>query len=521
MSDAMSDATLPRSRRGGGRSGNARRSGASIITQAPWSLPRYHDNFTEPLTADQLQAIHNAACTMLEDVGIELLHDQARDHLRRAGAIVEGTRVRIGREIVEHAVSLAPSEIAMRARNPARDFTFGGRNLVFAPVASAPNAFDMERGRRTGNRADYQDFLRLTQMFNVLHLTGGYPCEPCDIHPSVRHLDALYDVLTLTDRCNHIYSLGEARVEDGLEMVRIAHGVDHAEFAAHARCATIINTNSPLKIDIPMMDGAMRMAAKGQVTIITPFTLAGAMAPVTIAGAVAQQTAEFLAANAVLQLHVPGAKVIYGGFTSNVDMRSGAPAFGTPEYMRGAQMGGQMARFYRLPYRASNVNASNLPDAQGVWESVFSLWGVISGGVNMVMHAAGWQEGGLSAGFEKFVIDCELLQWITRYLQPVGVSDDELGLSAVREVGPGGHYFGCAHTRERYETAFYSPFLSDWRNFETFTEAGGLDATARAHRIYKAMLAEYEEPAIDPAIREELAAFVAKRKAQGGALTDF
>ena len=306
-----------------------------------------------------------------------------------------------------------------------------------------------------------------------------------------------------------------------MEMVRIGSAVSESEFPDVARMITNINSNSPMKIDGSMMDGAMRCAERGQGVVVTPFTLSGAMAPITIAGAVAQQTAEALAGISVCQLLAPGARCVYGGFVSNVDMKSGAPAFGTPEYMRGAQVGGQMARHYGLPYRASNVNASNCPDAQSVWESVFSLWGVVTGGVNLIFHGAGWLEGGLSASYEKYVIDVELLNWIAAYLDGFELTEDALGVEAVREVGPGGHFFGCAHTQARYEKAFHEPFLSDWRNYETWQEAGAADATMRAHGIWKRILREFEPPPIDPGIAEELEAFVARRKEEGGAPTDF
>jgi len=252
--------------------------------------------------------------------------------------------------------------------------------------------------------------------------------------------------------------------------------------------------------------------------VITPFTLAGAMAPVTVAGAVVQQNAEALAGIAFCQIVNPGAPVIYGGFTSNVDMKSGAPAFGTPEYSRAALVGGQLARRYGLPYRSSNANASNVVDAQAAYESEMSLWGAVLGHANLVKHAAGWMEGGLCASFEKVVLDAELLQMMAEFLVPIEVNEATLGLDAIAEVGPGGHFFGAAHTMDRYESAFYSPILSDWRNFETWQEAGAETATMRANAIYKRLLADFEPPPLDPAIREELAAFVAKRKKEGGAI---
>jgi len=509
-------------RRQGGRSGNLRQS-APVVTQAPRRPPIYRDQWIEPLDEDVLHRIHDAAMRMLENVGLQIEHKEALRLLQKEGAIVDWDRnhVRIGRDIVMAALAHAPAEFDVEPRNPERRVTWGGRHVTFAPVGSAPNVQDMDRGRRTGNREDFRNFIRLGQYLDCIHIAGGYPVEPIDVHVSVRHLHAQMDFLTLTDKLTHAYSLGRERVEDVMEMTRIASGVSESAFGDVARMFTNINTNSPMKIDGPMMDGAMRCAERGQAVIVTPFTLCGAMAPVTVAGAAAQQSAEALAGIAVCQLLAPGARCVFGGFVSNVDMRSGAPAFGTPEYMRGAQIGGQMARFYGLPYRASNVNASNAPDAQSVWESVFSLWGVITGGVNVVFHGTGWLEGGLSASYEKYIIDAELLNWVIAYLGDIDVSEDALGVEAVREVGAGGHFFGCKHTQARYENAFHAPFLSDWRNFETWQEDGARDATQRANGIWKRILREYETPPIDPAVREELEAFVARRVEQGGAPTDF
>jgi trimethylamine--corrinoid protein Co-methyltransferase len=388
-------------------------------------------------------------------------------------------------------------------------------------VSSPPNCSDLDRGRRVGDRQSYQELLKLTQYFNCIHFAGGYPEEPVDIHPSISHLDCLFDKLTLTDKVSHAYALGSGRVDDVMEMVRIAGGLSHDDFEATPRMYTNINSSSPLKHDCPMLDGAIRMASKGQPTIVTPFTLAGAMAPVTLAGAVTQSIAEALAAIVLLQCVKPGVACALGTFTSNVDMRTGAPAFGTPEYMRATQMTGQMARYYKLPLRASNACAANCPDAQAAWESAFSLWAAVSAGVNMVYHAAGWLDGGLCASYEKFVMDCETLQQMIVYMRPVSVTEDDIAVDAIRDVGPHGHFFGAEHTQSRYETAFYGPFLSDWSNFENWEERGSLDTAKRANGIWKQVLAEYEEPPMDAGIRDELAEFVERRKREGGVPTDF
>lgn len=512
-----------RRRRAGGRSGNLRRGGEGAIAQLPWHIPEILDAPTEPLTEEGVRAIDEGAMRILEEIGIDFLHDEARAELKAAGADVEpgSVRVRFDRGLVRELVAKAPPGFTITPRNPERRIAIGGRHQVYVNVSSPPNCSDLDRGRRPGTLESYRDLIKLSQYFNCIHLMGGYPVEPVDIHPSVRHLDCIRDKLVLSDKVVHTYSLGTARVEDAIEMVRIAGGLSHDEFDAAPRMYTNINSSSPLVHDWPMLDGAMRLARRGQPVIVTPFTLAGAMAPVTLAGAVTQQTAEALAAIVLLQHIRPGAPVVMGSFTSNVDMKSGAPAFGTPEYMRATQMSGQMARFYGLPLRASNACAANCPDAQAAWESAFSLWACISAQANIVYHAAGWLEGGLCASYEKFVMDCETIQQLMAYNQPIGVSEDDIAIDAIREGNDARHFFGIQHTQDRYETAFYSPFLSDWRNYEAWSQAGALQTPERANRIWKAILAEFEPPPMDEAIREELDAFVARRKAEGGAPTDF
>ena len=511
-----------RGRRTGGHRAN-RRAGGPAVRQLPWEIPVNRDAPTEPLTEERVHAVHDGAMRVLEEIGIEFLNEEACAILAAAGCETspDGTNVRMDRDLVMEKVKLAPSEFTITPRNPERRVPVGGRHIVFGNVSSPPNCSDLDRGRRVGDRESYRDLLKLTQYFNCIHLAGGYPVEPLDIHPSVRHLDCLHDKLTFTDKAVHAYSLGAERVEDAMEMTRIAAGLTHEEFEAEPRMYTNINSTSPLKHDRPMLDGAMRLARRGQPTIVSPFTLAGAMAPVTLAGAVTQFVAEALAAVVLVQCIRPGVPCAIGSFTSNVDMRSGAPAFGTPEYMRATQISGQMARFYGLPLRASNACAANCPDAQAAWESAFSLWASVSAGVNVVYHAAGWLEGGLCASYEKFVMDCETLQQMIAYLKPVPATEDDIAVEAIREVGPNGHFFGCSHTQERYETAFYGPFLSDWSNFESWEERGSIDTARRANALCKKILAEFEPPAFDEARREELTEFVERRKREGGAPTDF
>ncbi|MBS1269800.1 MAG: Glycine betaine methyltransferase [Gammaproteobacteria bacterium] len=493
------------------------------LEQLPWGQLRYIDPPTEPVNAEGVARIHDAAMRILEDIGIEFLHVEAKQVLKAAGCTVDpdSDNVRMDRGFVMEQVAKAPSSFTITPRNPDHRVVIGDGHAAFGQVASPPNVSDLDNGRRGGNRQDFQNLLKLAQSFNCIHLICGYPVEPIDIHASIRHLDAIFDLLTLTDKAMQPYPLGKERIEDAMEMVRIAGGLNWEEFKATPRMFTNINSSSPLKHDWPMLDGAMRMARHKQPVIVTPFTLSGAMAPITIAGAVAQQTAEALAAIALLQVVQPGTPVVYGSFTSNVDMKTGAPAFGTPEYMRATQMSGQMARRYNLPMRVSNANASNVPDAQATWESVYSLQAASMAHGNIVYHAAGWLEGGLCASFEKFIIDCELLQQLTYYHQPVSVTDDDLAVETIKEVGPNGHFLGCAHTQQRYKTAFYSPFLSDWSNFEQWEQNGSVTATQRANRIWKQVLEEYQPPKMDPAIREELESFVERRKREGGAPMDF
>ena len=511
-------------RRSGGRAGNAARRSTASIDQMPWRIPLNIDRPTEPLGEDGVAAIHNGAMTILEDIGIEFLNEEALALFREAGCTVSGTNVRMGRDWVMEMVGQAPSQFEITPRNPDRKLTIGGNQILFGNVSSPPNFFDLELGKKVpGTRAQCANLLRLTQHFNCIHFAGGYPVEPVDVHASVRHLDVVYDKMVLTDKVAHAYSLGKERVEDVMEMVRIAGGMTDEEFESKPHMYTNINSTSPLKHDVPMIDGCLRLARRGQAVVVTPFTLAGAMAPVTMSGAVTLSIAEGLSAIALFQYVRPGTPCVIGTFTSNVDMKSGAPAFGTPEYMRATQMTGQMARHYGLPMRASGVCAANVPDGQAMWETSNSLWSAVQAGANMVYHAAGWLEGGLIASPEKFVMDCEVLQMIQRYMEPV-VTDtrpEDIALDAIKEVGSGGHYFGIEHTQQRYEDAFYQPFVSDWRNFEAWEVAGGIWTAQRAHQTYKDILNTFEEPAIDIAIKEELQAFVAKRKEEGGAPTDF
>jgi len=501
-----------------GRRGRDRRERSAGVNQRPWRQVENPFPPLEILNEDGLKAIEDTALTILEEIGMDFLHPSAHDILKKAGAKVEpgSDRVRFDRDLVMESVAKAPSRYTLHARNPEHNLEIGGRWLTFGAVSSPPNVSDVAGGRRPGSKQDFDKLLRLGQTLNCVHLFGGYPVEPVDLPPATRHLDCLSSFIRLTDKLYHAYSLGRARILDGLEMARIARGISEEQFCREPSLTTVINTSSPLRLDGPMIEGMIEMAMRNQCIIITPFTLSGAMAPATLAGALAQQHAEALAGIAFTQIVQPGCPVMYGGFTSNVDMKSGAPAFGTPEYAKAVIAGGQLARRAGVPYRTSGVNAANGIDSQAAYEAMMSLWPAVMAHGNMIKHAAGWMEGGLTASFEKMVIDAELLQMMTDFLLPLEVNDDTLGLDAIREVGPGGHFFGTAHTLARFETAFYPPLLSDWRNFETWEEAGRPLTLDHASRLVSELLAEYQPPPLDPGISDELDAFTAKRREDGG-----
>lgn len=501
---------MPRS----GRHKQGRRERSSKVNQRPWRQVRNPFPPLEILDEIGLAAIENAAFTILEEIGMDFLHPRAHEILKAAGARHEiGTdRVRFDRALIEESVAKAPAQFVLHARNPEHNLNIGGRWITFGAVSSPPNVSDLAGGRRPGSKQDFDNLIRLGQTLNCVHLFGGYPVEPVDLPPATRHLDCIASFIRLSDKLYHAYSLGHARIQDGMEMARIARGISKEQFCQEPSLTTVINTSSPLRLDAPMIEGVIEMATCNQCIIVTPFTLSGAMAPATIAGALAQQHAEALAGIAFAQIVNPGCPVMYGGFTSNVDMKSGAPAFGTPEYAKAVIAGGQLARHIGVPYRTSGVNAANGVDSQAAYEAMMSLWPAVMAHGNLIKHAAGWMEGGLTASFEKMVIDAELLQMITDFLLPLEVNEDTLGLDAIREAGPGGHFFGTAHTLARFETAFYPPLLSDWRNFESWEEAGRPLTVDHASRLVSELLADYQQPTLDPAISDELDAFITKRR---------
>ena len=509
----MSEVILPSRRRGHGRT--ARSTGPTLAPlprlEVPWSP-------LEVLTVEQVERILIAAFRVLEEAGLEIRSPAAREVFRQAGALVDDETqwVRIGRDLVEAQLAHAPETFVLHARNPGRNLHVGGRVVNFGPVNGAPNVSDAERGRRFGDIASFRDILKLTHTLGVLHWQGGIVVEPVDVPVPVRHLAAYRAHIECADIVWAARGVGGIQAEDAIAMSALEHGCSIDDLAARPTLMTVTNVNSPRRVDEEILDNIMIMARHGQCVVITPFTLMGAMAPITLAGALVQQTAEALGIIALCQLVRPGSPCVMGGFTSNVDMRTGSPAFGTPEYVHAAIATAQIGRRLRIPVRTSAVNASPAVDAQSTYETAFSLQAAILSHSHLINHATGWLEGGLVASLEKIVVDAEMLRGWAAILQPIAFNDDDLAVDAIKGVEPGGHFFGTAHTLARFETAFYRPLLSDWSNFENWSEAGAKDATRRATDVWKRLLAEYSPPPLDAAVREAIAAYVSKRSAELG-----
>jgi trimethylamine--corrinoid protein Co-methyltransferase len=509
----MSEIVPPSRRRGHGR-------GPRSTGPALQPLPRLRVPWAplEVLDAEQIERILDGALRVLEDGGLEILSPAARSVYRTAGARVDEDSglVRIGRDIVLAQVSLAPAEFVLHARNPARHLHVGGTTVNFGPVNGAPNISDAVNGRRYGDMAAFRDILRLTRALGVLHWQGGIVVEPVDVPVPVRHLAAYRAHVECADIVWAARGVGGVQAADALAISALEHGCSLEDLAARPTLMTVTNVNSPRRVDAEILDNIMCMARHGQCVVITPFTLMGAMAPVTLAGALVQQTAEALGIITLCQLLRPGAPCVLGGFTSNVDMRTGSPAFGTPEYVHAAIATAQIGRRLGIPVRTSAVNASPAADAQATWETMFSLQAAILSHSHLINHATGWLEGGLSASLEKIVIDAELLRAWAAILQPVAVDDESLGVDTILAVPPGGHHFGTPHTLARYESAFHRPLLADWSNHEAWTEAGAKTATERATGLWQRLLAETTPPPLDAAVREAIDDYIARRAAELG-----
>lgn len=479
-----------------------------------------YTHLTHPFTPqpvfsdDAVAALHEAALGVLQDLGLKVLLPEARQIFAQAGARADDEMVFLGRDIVAAALATAPRAWRMRAANPARERDYAPGQLLFGPGAGCPNATDLVRGRRPGSLRDYTETLALQQSFDVIHILGP-SAEPQDVPPALRHYAIMQAQITRADKPMFVYARGRGQVEESFEMIRLGLNLSEADWSQGSWCYTVINTNSPRQLDRPMAQGIIDFARAGQASIITPFCLAGAMAPVSVAGALVLQHAEALAGITLAQLARPGAPVSYGGFSSNVDMRSGAPAFGTPEHLKMQLGSGQLARHIGLPWRSSSGAAANTADMQAAQETTHTLWGAMLAQATLVVHAAGWLEGGLSFGYEKFICDIEALQTLAEMCQRPDPAD--MALDALADVPPGGHFFAAAHTMARYDSAFYAPLVSDLSNFGQWTEHGALRADQRATAIWQRILAEFQPPAHGAEAALRLAPFIAARSAAGGA----
>jgi trimethylamine--corrinoid protein Co-methyltransferase len=466
------------------------------------------------LDEEALVRIEAQADRLLEQTGVEFRDDPAALALwRNAGADVQGTRVRAPSALVRSLLATAPAEFIQHSRNAARSVRIGGRHQVFAPVYGSPFVRDLERGRRYGTLADFERLVKLTHQLAPLHHSGFVTCEPCDVPVSTRHLDMLFTHMTCTDK-PHLGAITEkSRAADSVAMARLLHGDDGFE----QRCVIMgnVNTNSPLLVDKVVTEAAAVYCGAGQGIVAVPFILSGAMGPVTTAAAIAQALAEAMIVGAFTQLVRPGAPFVLGNFLSSMNLRSGAPTFGMPEPLMSNLVIGQLARRLNLPLRCGGaLTASKVADFQAAAESADSMLSTVLGGANFVLHAAGWLEGGLTTGYEKMVLDADRLGAYEVVLRGLETDDDAVGRDAYGDVEPGGHFLGSAHTLGHYTTAFYESALSDSNSVEQWEEQGARDSQRRAFERWNRLLAEYAAPPLDPARREALADYVARRKSQ-------
>ncbi|WP_099823739.1 trimethylamine methyltransferase family protein [Oceaniglobus indicus] len=506
----MGETEAPRRARGGG--GAARRAERTAVRIEAARFIERNIPDLEILNAEAIEIIERNAETVLAEIGVNFPENPgALQRWREAGADVQGERVRIPRGLARKLCATAPSSFTQHARNPDRNVEIGGRNLVLAPVYGPPFVRDAAGGRRYATIADFQNFVRLAYMSKWVHHSGGTVCEPTDVAVNKRHLDMLLAHMTLSDK-PYMGSVTEpVRAQDSVDMSKLLFGADFVD--RNTVMTSLININSPLTFDATMMGALEIYAANNQASIISPFIVGGAMAPVSVAGTLTQVLAEILAGVAYSQLVRKGAPVVAGAFVTSIDMNSGAPTFGTPEAAQITYGTGQLVRRLGLPYRsAGSFCGSKLPDAQAAYESANSLNMGLLAGVNFMLHACGWLEGGLVASFEKFVMDADQLGAVHGLARGVDIDANGQAMDAIAEVGPGGHYLGCAHTQNNFKSAFWRSDLFDYKPFETWEEEGARDTQALASMRVEKLLRDYRQPALDPAIHEALSDFVRQKK---------
>lgn len=501
------------------RKGRGTRATRGTVAQDP-SL----HHFTRPyspvqiLTPEQEDHVHAMSLRLLRDVGLRFDSVKTWPILERAGCKVDRStgQVWFPPEVVEHYLAFAPKTFTLHARNPAHNLVMGDESIHFGSASSAPNVIDLDRGRRPGTQADFEDLVKLCQSLPTCDFHSGHPVEPIDTPANTRHLSSALSWATLSDKVTRIYAIGETRVEDSLEMTAIAHGISRDELKDRPCLHASINVNSPLVVDEPLIEGAMLMAENGQASVVSPVAFSGAMSPITQSGSIIQCNAEAIGVIAFLQMVKAGAPCFYGVLTTPIDMKSGAPAMGVPETVTGTLAAGQMARRYGIPQRLMLGSTSVSPDAQSAWETMFSLWSATLCGAHLIYHAHGWMEGGLTTGFEKAILDSEMIGMMGALQGAIDFSDTEEAMAAIAEVGPGGHFLGSSHTMSRYRDAFHTPIVSDWRPFEFWEKAGSKDAAQRANAKWKEILEAYTPPPLQDGRSAALEDYVARRKQEIG-----
>ena len=502
-----------RRRKTGGRSAKlaARR-------QAAGKVPAFIERripYYEMLDDSGLELIESNADTLLQEIGMEFRdYPDALALFRAAGADVDGERVRfplgLCRSIIQAS---APEVYTQYARNLDRSVIIGGPRTVLVPAYGSPFVHDLDQGRRYATLEDFRNFVKLAFLSPGLHHSGGTVCEPVDVPVNKRHLDMVYSHIKYSDKPFMGSVTAPERAEDTVAMAKLVFGDDFVE--NNAVLTSLINANSPLTFDATMLGAATVYARHNQATVISPFILAGAMSPVSVAGTVTQILAEALAGMAYVQLVKPGAPVVFGTFASAVSMQSGAPTFGTPEPSLVLYTAAALARRLKVPFRSGGgLCSSKIPDAQAAYESANTLQTAALAGVNFMLHTAGWLEGGLSMGYEKFVMDADQASMLGVLLNGVDLSENGQALDAFREVGPGAHFLGASHTQANFETAFYRSTVADSNSFEQWEQEGSLDCAQRANRQWKEMLANYEPPPLNPSVDEALLDYIERRKSE-------